>query len=289
MKTNNGMLNNRLKIDSHQHFWQLSRNDYPWLTPDLKVLYQDFLPENLTEELSVSNVSETILVQAAESEAETQFLLELANTTEFVSGVVGWVDMESPEVINQLKAFAKNAYFKGIRPMLQDLSDVSWILDDKYSPIFEYLSANHLSFDALIRTQHLSHIYALGKRYPTLKIVINHCAKPDVNARLPSAWETQISQFKGVNNVFVKLSGLVTEAANEDVSKEQLAPYFNHILATFGATRIMWGSDWPVLKLNGSYSTWCHLSEALLSECNSNEQQNIWANNARVFYRLSSV
>jgi L-fuconolactonase len=275
------------KVDSHQHFWELSRGFYDWLTPDIQVLYKDYLPECLAEEVARNHVNETILVQASATEVETLFLLEVAEKTDFVAGVVGWIDMESQMALSTLDIFAQNPYFKGIRPMLQDMDDVDWILDNQFVPIFDYLWENNLTFDALVREHHLTTIDLLAKQYPFLKIAINHCAKPNIDM-LPSAyWNIQISQFKALNNVSIKLSGLVTEASNNDVNASQISPYFDHIMSVFGSTRIMFGSDWPVLKLNSDYDEWVYLTHSLLRGYPLTEQKNIWANNARIFYNLS--
>lgn len=274
------------KVDSHQHFWQLSRGDYSWLTPELKTLYQDFLPENLSAELSKQNVSQTVLVQAADSEAETHFMLELAANTEFVTGVVGWVDMESPLAITQLENLANNVYFKGIRPMLQDIDDVNWILNDSFTPIFELMIEKQLTFDALVKDIHLSNIHTLATRHPALNIVIDHCAKPDLSTTPSDFWKNRLVGIASCKNVSIKFSGLLTEAPQGQVNVEVIQPYFEHIMKVFGPERIMWGSDWPVIKLNGDYDTWASLTTTLLSQYSFEDKAKIWAGNARKFYRL---
>lgn len=276
------------KIDSHQHFWLLARGDYSWLTPELTQLYHDYLPEHLAQALVSTNVNKTIVVQASDTEAETAFLLDLAEKTDFIAGVVGWVDMQSPNVLATLTRFSQNSYFKGIRPMLQDIDEVDWILQDKFAPVFDYLMANHLSFDALVREHQLSNIQVLARKYPALNIVINHCAKPHIDNKPSVYWSQQIEAFKTLENVFIKLSGVVTEASKGQVRVAQLTPYFETIMSVFGSNRIMWGSDWPVLKLNGDYEMWVNLTHSLLAQCSLEEQQNIWANTAQNFYKLST-
>lgn len=227
------------RVDSHQHFWQLSRGDYSWLTPELEVLYKDFLPEQLVPDVSVNGINQTILVQAAASEEETYFLLELAKNTEFVAGVVGWVNMENPLAVSTLENLAKNSYFKGIRPMLQDIDDINWILKDEFTPIFEFMANNQLTFDALIKDVHLSNIYILACRYPTLKIVVDHCAKPDLAETPTDNWKSKLATIAICENVFIKLSGLLTEAPRGQVDVNVLQPYFDHIIDIFGPDRIM--------------------------------------------------
>jgi len=275
-----------LKVDSHQHFWQLSRGDYDWLTPKLRKLYQNYLPEQLIIELASSNVEKTILVQAAESENETDFMLLIAEKTSFVEGVVGWIDMESPTVISKLESLVQNPYFKGIRPMLQDIDDVNWVLNPNFNPIFEFMAKNKLTFDALIRDVHLSNIHILAQRHPTLKIVINHCAKPDIS-KLPSYfWKNRLVNIAECKNVNIKFSGLLTEAPQGAVLKEIIQPYFDHVMTTFGVNRILWGSDWPVIKLNGEYETWVEMTESLLKTYSVEDKRKVWSLNAKQFYNL---
>lgn len=275
------------KVDSHQHFWQLSRGDYSWITPELGILYQDFLPEQLAPELSEHSVSQTILVQATDTEAETHFLLELANNTEFVAGVVGWVDMEEPLAIAKLERLVKNPYFKGIRPMLQDIDDVDWILKDEFTLVFEFMTENQLIFDALVKDVHLSNIHTLACRHPTLNIVIDHCAKPDLSKRPSDFWKEKLANLGECKNVFIKFSGLLTEAPQGQVNIDITQPYFDYIMNVFGPSKIMWGSDWPVIKLNGDYETWVLITQLLLSHCSLEDKRKIWADNARHFYRLT--
>lgn len=289
MSTDNTLINSDIvKVDSHQHFWQLSRGDYHWLTPELKVLYQDFLPEQLAPKLIEKGVSQTVLVQAADSEAETHFLLELANNEKFIAGVVGWVDMENPLAITRLKGLAKNPYFKGIRPMLQDIDDVNWILKDEFTPIFEFMAKNQLTFDALVKDIHLANIRTLACRHPNLSIVIDHCAKPDLSKAPSDLWINSLKNIALCQNVFIKLSGLLTEAPQGKVNTEDVNSYFEHIFQLFSSDRIMWGSDWPVVNLNGNYDTWVSLTNALLKNHSFEDKRKIWADNAQKFYRLPS-
>lgn len=274
------------RVDSHQHFWQLSRDDYRWLTPDLTTLFQDFLPEQLVKTLHNNHVSQTVLIQAADSEEETHFLLDIARNTNFVAGVVGWIDMQSPTAIVKLASLAKNPYFKGIRPMLQDIKDVNWILNPKFTAIFEYMADNQLSFDALITSDHLANIYTLALRHPNLHIVIDHSAKPSLLGKPDKHWQQQLSQVAQCKNIFIKFSGLLTEAPLGHVSIERIQPYFEHIMQTFGPNRVMWGSDWPVIKLNGDYETWLSLTSELIKHFSIEDKSKIWADNARSFYRL---
>lgn len=273
------------RIDSHQHFWQLSRNDYSWLTPDMTFLYRDFLPDDLAPILAKANITKTVLIQAAATTAETEYMLKLASEVDYVAGVVGWVDMASDAALYQLEVFSKNPFFKGIRPMLQDIDDVNWMLNKKLAPVFEYLIDNDLTFDALVLPKHLKALHILLKRYPKLKVVINHGAKPNINNGTSQDWYEKIALIARETSAFCKLSGLVTEAGmNPDFS--QLSPYMEHLLVCFSAKRLMWASDWPVVETSLDYQSWLEQVEEFLTPLSSNEQHAIWAGNAQNFYKL---
>ena len=273
------------RIDSHQHFWQLSRGDYDWLTPELALLYKDFLPSDLSPLLDQSDVNNTILVQAAPTAEETEFMLTIADDTDFVIGVVGWVDMASDNAISQLDIFNKSFFFKGIRPMLQDIEDVDWMLKPDLAPVFEYLIDKGLTFDALVLPKHLDALYILLKKYPDLKVVIDHGAKPPIDKGLAQEWFEKTSLIAAETSAYCKLSGLVTEAGiNPHI--EQLSPYMEHLLICFGPERLMWGSDWPVVNISSSYQRWLAQVEEFISLLSKNEQQLILAGNAQNFYQL---
>jgi L-fuconolactonase len=274
-----------IRIDSHQHFWQLSRGDYSWLTPELTLLYRDFLPNDLAPLLQKTGVTKTVLVQAAESTAETEFMLKLADETEFVAGVVGWVDMASDMAISQLDIFSQSPFFKGIRPMIQGIEDTQWMLKEELAPVFEYLIANNLTFDALVLPEHLDALYILLKRYPDLNLVIDHGAKPGIEHSSTPQWFEKTALIASETSAFCKLSGLVTEAG-VNPSSEQLIPYMKHLLDCFGADRLMWGSDWPVVGMSSNYQSWLGQAEEFLIPLSSSEQHSIWATNAQRFYKL---
>jgi L-fuconolactonase len=278
-----------LRIDSHQHFWQVSRGDYEWLTPELELLYRDYLPQNLTPILSEGNVSQTILVQAAETHAETEFMLSLANEHELIAGVVGWVDMLSQQAVAQIQNFAQDPYFKGIRPMLQDIADPKWMLLPQLNDCFLALMDQGLSFDALVLPEHLHNLQILAQRYPQLPIVIDHGAKPKIplgiDAPENQKWCQQIQQLAANENVFCKLSGLLNEAG-DSVNFETVQPFMQHLLASFGPKKLMWGSDWPVLNLVSQYHQWMDMLNQFLADLPDHEKQAIWATTAQSFYKL---
>ncbi|WP_308366313.1 MULTISPECIES: amidohydrolase family protein [unclassified Microbulbifer] len=274
-----------LRIDAHQHFWQLSRGDYDWLGPELEVLYRDYLPAHLQPLLVDAGVSKTVLVQAAESVEETEFMLRLADGTDFIAGVVGWIDMESENAVDTLDRLARHSAFKGIRPMIQDIADTRWMLKPELESVFTALIERGLTFDALVTPRHLQSLLILLRRYPDLKVVIDHGAKPEIATGRTTEWAEDIARIASETSACCKLSGLMTEAG-DNPGFEILMPYMDHLLACFGAHRLMWGSDWPVLELAGNYPQWLTCAEQFVAPLSETQQQAIWAGNAERFYHL---
>lgn len=276
-------------IDSHQHFWQLSRGDYGWLTPELTALYKDYLPSDFLHVSKGLNVSNTVLVQAAATNEETDFMLQLADNNEFILGVVGWIDFaaKTEDVCQRLETLAANPKFKGVRPMLQDIDDTDWILSPAFAPIFEQLSKLNLTFDALVFTKHLANIETIANTYPELKIVIDHCAKPNIAQGELALWGDAIEQFTEMGNVYIKVSGLPTEASKEQQASIDFEPYFDHVYQVFGASRMMWGSDWPVVNINSDYVSWLTVCKQLTANWTSKDKQELYQSTAIHFYGLS--
>jgi len=277
-----------MHIDAHQHFWRLDRADYGWLTPALTPLYRDYLPRDLAPHLEAAGVAATILVQAASTEAETRFLLDIAKSTPFVAGVVGWVDMAAPDVGERLAALVAvgDGYLKGIRPMIQDITDPDWILSPRLDRAFDALEALDLRFDALVRPVHLEPLLRRLEQRPDLKVVIDHAAKPDIAAGEKLDWSVRLASIASRTSARCKLSGLLTEA-RPGASGQDLAPFVEQVIAAFGAERIMWGSDWPVLNLASDYSTWHAMAERLVAGLTAQERANIFGGVAARFYGVS--
>lgn len=279
------MSSSDLRIDSHQHFWLRERGDYTWLTPDLGEIFTDFLPEHLQPILQKHSMQKTVLVQAAESDGETDYLLWLAQEHDFIAAVVGWVNFESEYASIRLATLAENNYLKGIRPMIQGIKDDDWMLSPEFSVIYQQLSDLGLSFDALIKPQHLNALGLLARRHSRLKIVIDHAAKPDLESTDLSEWKADMSEVAKNKNVYCKVSGLLTEAP-ADSSFETFRPVLDHLFESFGAARLMWGSDWPVLNLAGTYDTWIQSCEAYFSQLAPQDRARVWAGSAQEFYGL---
>lgn len=274
-----------IRIDAHQHFWQPERGDYGWLRPEMTALYRDFQPEDLQPLLGVARIDGTVLVQAAPTEAETHYLLQLADDVPWILGVVGWVDLDAPDAVQRIERLARQPKLRGIRPMLQDLDDPDWILAPSRAPALAALERSGLVFDALIQPRHLRRIVALAQRYPQLKIVIDHAAKPCIDGAWPERWAQDLAEAARCPNVACKLSGLLTQVA-APLSAADLQPYFNHLLHLFGPARLLWGSDWPVLTMAASYGRWLSLTEVLLAPLPQPSREAILGGTAAAIYRL---
>ena len=287
-----------MRVDSHQHFWRPSRGDYGWLRADdpaLAPLVRDFLPEHLLPALHAADVSRTVLVQAADSVDETEFLLELAAQCDSIGGVVGWVDLGSPDAVRTLERWARHAKFKGVRPMLQDLPDDDWIAHAPRPDVVRTLVRLGLRFDALVKPRHLPSLLRFAQAWPALPVVIDHAAKPqlpiDMECGATLAWQRHMAELAALPQVSCKFSGLLTEMppaarASRQSAIDALRPVWHHLLRCFGPARLMWGSDWPVLTLAADYAAWVEASAALVAELALPEQALVWHRNSQRFYGL---
>ena len=272
-----------MRIDAHQHYWRIERGDYGWLTPALGPIHRDFGPADLAPLLAAREIARTILVQAAPTEAETLFLLDLAGTDTSIAGVVGWTNFAAADAPERIAALASDPRLVGLRPMLHDIADDDWVLDRRLGPAFRALAGFGLVFDALVEPRHLPRIIVLAERHPDLTIVVDHAAKPDLVTGTFDPWRADMAALAERANMLVKLSGLATEA-RPGWTASDLAPVVDHLLARFGPQRILWGSDWPVLNLNGDYSGWCAATDVLLAGLSDAERAAILGGNAARTY-----
>ena len=274
-------------VDAHQHFWALSRGDYAWLTPDLDPIRRDFTPPDLTPLLEATGIERTVLVQAAPTLAETRFLLELAAGQSSIGAVVGWVDFEADGAAQDLEHFARHPKFRGVRPMVHDIADSDWLSHPELDPLFDHLAQMGLTFDALVTPRELPSLLARVSRTPKLRVAVDHAAKPDIARGELRAWRTLIAQFKSCAQVVCKLSGLRTEAG-ERTGDDDLRPVVEVLFDTFGPHRIMWGSDWPVLNLAGTYEEWWQQSHRLCDTLPPVAKSLVFGGTACRFYSIES-
>ena len=272
-----------MKIDAHHHFWSPARGDYGWMSgAGLEHLRKPFLPPDLAPHLKAFGIERTVLVQAAPTVNETEYMLGVADATDFVAKVVGWIDFENRDDVKHLQRLANHPKFVGVRPMIQDLPDPEWMHRKNVVWAFDAIIDLDLTFDALGFPIHIAPFQRLFDRYPALRTVIDHCMKPRIRDAEFADWATGMHKLAETTPAFCKLSGLATEAM-PGWTAEVLAPYARHVIKSFGASRVMWGSDWPVLEMNGSYPLW-HNTAQLYVE--SAEKDQIFGATAAQFYRI---
>lgn len=270
-------------IDAHQHFWALARGDYGWLTPALGPIHRDFGPADLAPLLARHGVAGTILVQAAPTAAETQFLLDIARATPFVRGVVGWTDFEAPDAADAIATLAMDPLLVGLRPMVQDIADDDWLLRPALAPALRAMVAHGLVFDALVLPRHLPRLATVMARHPDLAVVVDHGAKPPIRAGATEPWARDLAAVAAAPQVMCKLSGLVTEAA-ADWRVDDIRPYAERILDLFGPQRVLFGSDWPVVDLAGGYDRWRETALTLIAGSDAAGRMAILGGNAERLY-----
>jgi L-fuconolactonase len=275
-----------IRVDSHQHFWKIARGDYWWLTKErFPQLYRDFLPGDLGPLLKSCGIDKTILVQGAQTVDETNFLLGIAHTTAFVGGVVGWADLEAKDAPEQIAKMAANEKLVGLRPMLQDLPDDEWILRPSLAPALRAIERSGLRFDALIFPRHIAHIRKFLDQNPDLPVVVDHGAKPEIAKGEIRAWEAGMRAIARNTRALCKLSGLATEAG-PGWTAEKLKPYIDVLIDCFGAKRLMWGSDWPVLNVAGEYTQWFGIAEKYTAHLPREDREQIFGGTAARFYGI---
>jgi L-fuconolactonase len=272
-----------MQIDAHHHLWTLARGDYGWLTPDLAPIYRDFSLADLAPHLASAVIEGTILVQAAPTEAETMFLLDIAESAEVVRGVVGWTDFDAVEAVPRIDALAARKRLVGLRPMVQDIADDDWLLGPALAPLLRAMAGYGLVFDALVKPRHLPRLLRVIDSHPDLQFVLDHCGKPMLATGEIAAWQRDIALLAERPNIVCKLSGLATEAApNWQIA--DLREAVDHVLACFGPQRLLWGSDWPVVDLVGGYANWFAAAKALLADLSPDEKADVFGNNAARIY-----
>ncbi|WP_256856569.1 amidohydrolase [Variovorax sp. KK3] len=277
-----------LRIDAHQHYWSTAHQDYGWLqdTPALRPIYRDYGPADLAPLLAEAGIDGTVLVQAAPSEAETWRLLVLAAQPDSgVRAVVGWADFEPADAPARIRRLAQEPLLKGLRPMLQDIADPEWILRPAVQPAVDAMTEAGLRLDLLIKPHQLDAAFRFARAHPRLPMVIDHAAKPDIANAQFEPWASQMARFAAETHVLCKLSGLANEAG-PGWDAARLRPWVDHLVMHFGPTRLMWGSDWPVLELAGDYRQWIAVADTLLDALPIDAQAAIRGTNAAAFYGI---
>ncbi len=277
-----------MHIDAHQHFWIYNPTEYEWIDDSMAVLRRDFLPKDLQPELQGAGFHGSVAVQARQTLEETHWLLELADRSPLILGVVGWVDLRSPEVGSQLERFAANPKLVGVRHIVQSEPNDRFLLQPDFLRGISLLEDFDLAYDILIYTKHLPVAAEFVERFPRQRFVLDHLAKPPIRSGEIDSWAQGIRRLAQFPNVFCKLSGLVTEADWRSWTPEQIAPYLDVAFDSFGPDRLMIGSDWPVCRAAASYARTMKVVKAYLDAQTPECRESVLGGNARRFWRLTA-
>ncbi|CAM4449047.1 amidohydrolase family protein [Paenibacillus xylanexedens] len=276
-----------MKLDAHQHFWEYNVVEYGWIGEEMKTIRQSFLPEDLEPLLVQSGLDGCIAVQARQSLTETEWLLQLADRHECIKGVVGWVDLCSDEVRNQLELFASNPYLKGVRHVIQDEPDLKYVLREDFQRGISLLKEYGLAYDLLVSKEQLPYAVELVKTFPEQRFVLDHLAKPDIKSGILSPWKEALESLAAQPNAYCKLSGMVTEADWVNWTPKDFTAYLNIAIEAFGAERLMFGSDWPVSNVSATYSEVYGLIMSHINTLPISDQQMILGGTCAAFYQIS--
>lgn len=276
-----------MRIDAHQHFWHFDPKEYDWIDDSMAVLKQDYLPSQLGSILTANSFDGSVAVQARQSEAETNFLLELADQNEFIKGVVGWVDLCGSNAKERIAHFSQFEKLCGIRHIVQAEPDDHFMLRDDFQNGISILTQFDLAYDMLIFPKHLGPAIELVSNFPNQRFVIDHMAKPHIKNQEIKDWQKGIENIAQMPNVYCKASGLVTEADWHCWESKDFTPYLDVIISSFGTDRVMIGSDWPVCLLGGDYSEVVNIVVDYISNYTNDEIEKVMGLNAAKFYQLN--
>jgi L-fuconolactonase len=274
------------KIDAHHHFWKYSPAAHDWITPEMSVIKKDFQPGDLKPIIDAHGIDGVVTVQVDQTESETNALLATANQHEWVKGVVGWVNLSDRGITDRLAYYSDFEKLKGFRHIVQSEPDQRFLLGKDFCNGISHLHAFDFTYDILIYPKHLPYAVEFVKSFTNQPFVIDHLAKPDIKGRELETWSKYMKQLAHCDNVYCKLSGMVTEAKWNAWKYDDFVPYLDVILHAFGTERLMYGSDWPVCMLSATYAQQLNIIETFISTLSETEQQDIMGLNAIKFYSL---
>lgn len=274
-------------IDSHQHFWNYQPLRDAWITEDMRAIRTDFTPYDLLRELKENQVDGSVAVQADQSENETSFLVDIAERHDFVKGVVGWIDLQSDTVEERLNFYhSTTSTVKGFRHIVQSETDDNFLLTDKFCRGIGLLKNYSFTYDILIYPKQLPAAIRFVERFPDQKFVLDHIAKPDIKNKKLEPWSGHIRELAAFGNLYCKISGIITEADWNRWQPEDVKPYLDVIFQAFGCNRLMFGSDWPVCLVAGSYGKVKGIITDYIQQFTEEQRQAVMADNAITFYGL---
>jgi len=274
------------KIDAHQHFWKFDPVRDSWIGDNMSVIQRDFMPDDLKPILDKQGIDGCVAVQADQSEAETEFLLSLADGHDFIKGVVGWVDFRAADAGKLIERYSKFNKLKGFRHVLQGEADRALMLNPQFMNGIRALKRHDLIYDILIFPDQLGYTHQFVKNFSGTRFVIDHIAKPDIKNKNMDKWEMGIRAIARHENVWCKISGMVTEADWFSWTLSDFKPYLDVVFEAFGANRVMFGSDWPVCNVAGGYQQMLSVVKNYTARLSEDEQARFWGLNAVEFYNL---
>jgi L-fuconolactonase len=275
------------KIDAHQHFWIYNDQDFPWIDSRMEKLKQNFKPQQLREELIKAGFVGSVAIQARQKVEETRWLLSLSRKFPFIKAIVGWIDLQSEKIEENLIEFTGESKFAGVRHVIQDEKEIDFMLKKEFMRGIAYLEDYALTYDLLIYPRHLKSACQLVQKFPNLKFVVDHLAKPPIKEQILEPWATDIKQLAMYDNVYCKLSGMVTEADWNRWKLKDFIPYLDIVFKAFGPERLMFGSDWPVCLVAGNYQSVANPVLEYIKQCSENEQLKILRDTCISFYSLN--
>lgn len=273
-------------IDAHQHFWNYDPITHAWMGEGMANIRRDFLPEHLGHVLQQNGIDGCVAIQADQTREETDFLLDMASQYDFIQGVVGWVDLRGDDIEEQLAAYGQNHMVKGFRHILQGEAQRDFCLQQSFLKGISLLEQYNFTYDLLIHSDQLQYIPELVAQFPKQRFVLDHLAKPPIKEREIRDWKRDIERVAAHENVYCKVSGMVTEADLHAWKPEDFSPYMDVVVNSFGTERIMYGSDWPVCLAAGAYEEVINITKCYFQSFSSPEQDRFFGGNAKKFYGL---
>ncbi len=273
-------------VDAHHHFWKYNSTEYDWIDDTMKSIRKDFLPDDLEKTIVTAGVDAVVSIQARQSIEETEWLLQLADKNDFIKGVVGWLPIMHADFSLYLEKFKVNKKLVGLRHVIQGEPDDKFILGNMFNRGIEQISDTGLVYDILVFERHLPYVVEFVKRHPGQVFVIDHIAKPQIKKGLLSPWKEHMQCLGKFDNVYCKISGMVTEADFRNWKEADLSPYFNVLLDSFSPERLMFGSDWPVCLVGVEYQRWMQIVKKHIDSLSKDEQNSIMGGNAIEAYQL---
>ena len=274
-------------IDSHHHLWDVGKFEYSWMPRDNSILRRNYLPDDLEPNIINSGVGSTIVVQATHNILESKFLLYLASQTEWIAGVVAWVDLHLEDVEKVIEELMALGPLVGIRHQVEDDPDDDWLVSDLSIRGLTVVANQNLAYDVLIKPRHLKHIPVVADRVPNLRMVIDHIAKPFIGQAIMEPWATDMMDAAEASGAFCKVSGMVTQASKDKWAAADFRPYVKCVREIYGVDRLMWGSDWPVCLLAADYNTVLDIALDAMGSMSDKDRHRFLSGSASEFYRIS--